>query len=177
MQPPVIPRSLVLLGVSLALLCCISCGSKHRKVYPVRGKVLVDGAPAEGAIVTLHALDVSEPMDVAPRGYVKADSLFCYQHLRYGRRRPAGDYKVILIWLPPDARANQDGRFPTSSRQVRRRKTSPLDLHVKESPNDLEPYVLKGTERPSVTPRKCRSSQPLRGGRSLHFALHRQYCL
>jgi prepilin-type N-terminal cleavage/methylation domain-containing protein len=47
MYARVTPRSLLLLGVSLALLRCISWGPK-RKLHPVRGKDLYEGQPAEG---------------------------------------------------------------------------------------------------------------------------------
>jgi hypothetical protein len=69
-------RSFLLIGLSLALLCGFACSSGKRKLYPVRGKVLCEGEPAEDAIVTLHALDVSQPMAQVPSARVKADGSF-----------------------------------------------------------------------------------------------------
>lgn len=144
------PRGFLLLGVSLVLLCCVSCGSK-RKLYPVRGQVMCDGQPAEGAIVTLHALDASQPMQEVPSSRVKADGSFTIGTYEPEDGAPPGDYKVIIIWLPPDAlaRMSPDGRLPNKLPDLYSdAKTTPLKIHVDEGPNDLPPYDLPSPGNP-----------------------------
>jgi hypothetical protein len=145
MQPRITRRTFLLLGVSLALLCCISCSSGKRKLYPVRGKVLCEGKPAEDAIVTLHALDASQPMAQVSSGRVKADGSFAIGTYDPEDGAPPGDYKVIIIWLPPNAlaRISPDGRLPNNLPDLYSdAKTTPLKIQVNEGPNDLPPYDL-----------------------------------
>jgi hypothetical protein len=144
MQPPVTRRGFLLLGGSLGLLCGISCGPRRRKLYPVRGKVLFEGQPAEGALVTLHALDASDPMEVAPRAYVQAGGSFAIGTYASGDGAPAGEYKVSVVWLPPDARERAlSGSFPTKlPASYSDPKTSGLRGEVKEQPNEWPAFQL-----------------------------------
>src|SRR5262245_12192918 len=95
-------RNLLLLGLSLALLSSLSCGSGKRKLYPVRGKVLCDGQPTDGALITLRALDASQPFDKLPSARVKADGTFAIGTYDPEDGAPPGEYKVSIFWLPPD---------------------------------------------------------------------------
>lgn len=63
---------------------------------PVTGRVLVDGAPAEGASVVFHPLDPKQ--DVKPRGAVGADGTFKLTTYLPGDGAPSGDYKVTVEW-------------------------------------------------------------------------------
>ena len=151
MPPRVTHRSYLLLGLSLALLCCLACGPGKRKLYPVRGKVLCEGVPAEGAIVTLHALDASQPMDQVPSARVQADGSFAIGTYEPADGAPPGDYKGIIIWLPPDAlaRISPTGRLPNKLPDLYSdAKTTPLNIHVNEGPNDLPPYDLPSSGSP-----------------------------
>src|SRR5215470_9585167 len=49
-----------LVALPLALLLSVGCGKANLPTYPVRGMVLVDSRPAEGAIVTLCPSEGSE---------------------------------------------------------------------------------------------------------------------
>jgi hypothetical protein len=151
MRPRVPQRGFLLLGLGLALLCCLACSSGKRKLYPVRGKVLCDGAPAEDALVTLHALDASQPMSQVPTGRVQADGSFAIGTYEPEDGAPPGEYKVILIWLPPDAlaRISPTGRLPNKLPDLYSdAKTTPLKIHVAEGPNDLPPYNLPSPGSP-----------------------------
>jgi hypothetical protein len=104
-------RSLFLAGLCLLLILVSACSSGKRKLYPVRGSVLLDGKPAEGAAVALHALDASDPMKEFPQGLVKADGSFALGTYVPGDGAPAGEYKVILSWVPEDGPLLPNGRF------------------------------------------------------------------
>lgn len=144
MQPSVTRRGVLLVGASLALLTPLSCSSSRRKLYPVRGKVLFDGKPAEGALVTLYARDNSDPMEVAPRGHVKTDGSFTVGTFKPEDGAPAGEYKVTVMWFPPDARERlQDGRLPNKLPPAYSDpSTSGLRIQVKEEANDVPPFQL-----------------------------------
>lgn len=144
MLPRLLLRSAPPVVVSVCLVCCVSCGSNQRKVYPVHGKVLVDGKPAEGAIVALYAQDTSEPLEVAPRGHVKADGSFAVSTFGKEDGAPAGEYKVTVLWLPPDAREQMmSGRFPNKlPAAYGDPKTSGLSVQVKPARNEVPPFEL-----------------------------------
>src|SRR5262245_35874294 len=145
MPPRVLCRNFLLLDLSLSLLCSLSCSSGQRKVYPVRGTVLCDGKPAEGAEVALSALDASQPMKEVPRGRVKADGSFAIGTYAPEDGAPAGEYKVLILWLPPDAGENfmKTGRYPNKlPDEYGNPMTTPFKVQVKEGPNDLPPYEL-----------------------------------
>lgn len=62
----------------------------------VTGKVLVDGAPAEGASVVFHPVDPR--LEHRPRGSVGADGTFKLTTYLPGDGAPSGDYKVTVEW-------------------------------------------------------------------------------
>ncbi len=148
MNPRVFARRWLRLGLSLALLACLACGSDKRKLYPVRGKVLVDGKPAEGATVALYAADASQPMAQFPRGYVKADGTFTIGTYDPEDGAPAGDYKVVIVWMDEDPVLLPNGRFATKlPDKYSVAPTTPLSVQVKEGSNDLAPYELSNQKR------------------------------
>ncbi len=151
MHPRVVLRSGLRLGLILTLFSCLACGSGQRKLYPVRGKVLRDGKPAEGALVSLHALDASQPMKQFPAARVQADGSFDIGTYTAKDGAPAGDYKVIVVWLPQDAadRIGPDGRYPNflPDEYSDPKKTPLATLHVKEGPNEVPPYDLPSPKK------------------------------
>src|SRR5262245_61947820 len=124
-------RLLSRLGATLLLLSPLSCGSStaQKKLFPVRGTVLLDGKPAEGALVTLQPTDASVGTAIAPRGQVQADGSFAIATYKPGDGAPTGEYKVTILWYPADARQRlMEGKplgnkFPS---QYGDAKTSPL---------------------------------------------------
>src|SRR5262245_57968148 len=84
-------RSVVLLGLSVVLLSTTSCGAGKRKLYPVHGKVMFDGQPTEGALITLRALDASQPFDKLPSARVKPDGTFAIGTYEAEDGAPSGE--------------------------------------------------------------------------------------
>src|SRR5207247_5472278 len=122
-------RGVLRLSLSLTLLFCVACGSAKRKLYPVRGKVLCDGQPTEGALITLRALDASQPFDKLPSARVKADGSFSIGTYDPEDGAPPGDYKVSIFWLPPDFELQliKTGKYPNRLPELYSdAKTSPL---------------------------------------------------
>jgi hypothetical protein len=142
-------RLLQRLGATLLLLSPLSCSSSATpKLYPVRGIVRFDGKPAEGALVTLQPTDASVGTSIAPRGQVRADGSFEIATHKHGDGAPPGEYKVTIMWYPPDARQRHmegkplGSKFPALYGDA---KTSPLTGTVREGPNEWPPFEVRAS--------------------------------
>jgi hypothetical protein len=67
-------------------------------VYPVVGRLLVDGQPAGGAVIVLHPQDPSIPADVRPTAQVLADGTFKVTTYEPGDGAPLSGYKLTVEW-------------------------------------------------------------------------------
>jgi hypothetical protein len=88
-------------------------------------------------------------MKEVPRGRVKADGSFAIGTYTPEDGAPPGAYKVIIVWLPPDAADNvmQLGGYPNKLPSLYADpKTTPLKVHVEQGPNDLPAYELPSTK-------------------------------
>ena len=122
---------------SLALLAA-SCGGGGPTLYPVNGKVLYNGQPAEGATVVLHPADASAPK---PSGTVDADGSFTLRTHPHGEGAPAGDYAVVVTWYPPNSRGLENPK-PKLPARYSDPTQSGLKATVKTGPTELEPFQL-----------------------------------
>jgi hypothetical protein len=100
------PRHPWPLTASLALWACIGCGSENwqAETVPVNGTLRINGQPALGAIIELHA--ASTPADVRNSrawGVVADDGRFSLTTYKRGDGAPAGTYNVTVRW-PTDAK-------------------------------------------------------------------------
>jgi hypothetical protein len=136
-------RSALTLAVALLGLICSSCSkNEHLPVYSVQGQVLVDGKPAEQAVVALHSLD-EDPIKhrISPTGVVDASGNFSLSTYAMGDGAPAGDYGVSIIWRKPTVRSDEDqpDLLPTHYRNA---ATSGIRVKVQQGSNQLEPFRL-----------------------------------
>jgi hypothetical protein len=91
---------------ALACLLLAGCGggSKHPRVYPVKGQLFVQGKPAAGARLTLSP----ENPDPAlwkmgfPQAMVQSDGSFAFTSYAEGDGAPPGKYKLIATWIEGD---------------------------------------------------------------------------
>src|SRR5438128_11867021 len=90
-------RRMCLLG-GLALLAVLPACSR-RSLYPVRGAVLVNQKPAEGALVVFHPIDDAEGTAPKPRGNVQADGSFTLSTHEKDDGAAVGEYVVTINWL------------------------------------------------------------------------------
>jgi hypothetical protein len=127
------------LAPAVAALLIASCGGGP-KLYPVRGKVLYLDQPAEGATVVFQPVN-SGPDSAMPSGTVGADGMFTLRTHPHGEGAPAGEYVVVVTWLPPNAR-----EFETPPNKLPGKYSSPTDsplrATVKPGTNELEPFRL-----------------------------------
>ena len=129
---------------SLAVL--VSSGGGGPKLHPVKGTVLYEDKPAEGATVVFHP--VNGPADAPkPSGVVGKDGTFTLRTHPHGEGAPEGDYVVLVTWFDAPAAAKKEGRDPPEpkskiSELYADAAQSGLKATVKPGENKLEPFRL-----------------------------------
>lgn len=116
-----------------------SCGGDGPALHPVRGTVLFQDKPADGATVVFQP--VGGPAGGAmPSGVVGPDGSFTLTTHPGGTGAPAGEYLVLVTWYPSDARdqANPKNKLPKKYEG----SDSPLKVTVKPGDNTLDPFKL-----------------------------------
>lgn len=115
-------RARVTVSIVLPLaLALASCGQgDNPALYPVQGKVIFKGQPAEGATVMFQREDAPTTTTVSyvPTGTTDKHGNFALQTQDVGYGAPAGKYKVLIQWrvkgqdkAEPQANAKKGGRF------------------------------------------------------------------
>ena len=92
--------------ICVSVTCFDGCSKgvvDRDKVYPVSGKVLVQGKPAEGARITFYQADetANRPGMAIPFGDVDSSGVYHLQSYVPGDGAPVGDYRVAVAWLEP----------------------------------------------------------------------------
>src|SRR5262245_25115697 len=148
-----------------------SCGRKDRLgVYPVKGKILVDGKPAEGACISLFpknaperdefGKDASGNLPYFPSGRADEKGEFALSTLVSGDGAPAGEYAVNITW---PVRYNLVSKLWEGDKLKGRygdRKKPALHTTIEPQAQELPPFELKssGPENNSSFSSKGRSS-------------------
>ncbi|MFO0788598.1 MAG: hypothetical protein U0805_04015 [Pirellulales bacterium] len=142
-------RSFAFAGLSSYLVLAMTgCGKEtdELRVYPVTGKILVSGKPAEGVSVSFYA-DAAPPAGKkvpVPTGVSDANGDFQLTSYVRGDGAPAGTYKVSAVW-DEKRPANVSGVFEPKDR-LRGRYSSPqtskLTAKVDEQATELPPFQL-----------------------------------
>jgi hypothetical protein len=134
-------------------LACGGCGDAGDGLekYPVRGRVLVNGQPAEMMAVTFHNTDPAAPGNAArPVAVTDAEGRFELSTNADRDGAVPGEYRVTFFWASengPSAYDRLGGRFADAAGSGHR-------VRVEKKENDLEPMDLRvdpGALRP---PRK-----------------------
>ncbi len=102
----------------------VGCSSDRVPVHPTKGRILVDGQPAYGAIVAFHPVG-----DVGLKGhkpFARANKEGHFEVNTYdtGDGVPSGEYKVTVIW--PE---NPEARGPSPDR-LKGRYAKPEDTTI-----------------------------------------------
>jgi hypothetical protein len=134
--------------VALALTPACGKNDGRVKVYPVQGKVLVRGAPAEGARVVFYPVsdDLKKPGMPVPEGTTDAEGVFKLKSYEADDGAPEGDFRVSVIWfepLPPDA---DPEAVPTKDRLSGRYndpQKSQLTAKVEKGGGEIPPFELQ----------------------------------
>jgi hypothetical protein len=129
----------------------VGCGTrdgslKHRlPVYPVAGRVLVDGRPVAGAVVSLFPVSGAVGGPVRPLATTGADGSFRLTTYSTGDGAPAGDYTVTIAWpAPVDTRVEEPAGAPDQLRGMYGDpRRSVLKAAIKAGDNQLPAFELR----------------------------------
>jgi hypothetical protein len=135
------------------IVCAVTCGCGEKSdrivVYPVHGKVLVNGQPAVNARVVFYP-KVNEvdgiPMP-APAANANADGVYRLESYEQNDGAPAGEYTVTVSWPePPPENAELLGVYEQKDR-LRNRYSDPaksgITATVEEGGGEIPPFDLK----------------------------------
>ena len=122
------------------LLTTASC-SGRKPVFPVEGKVLMNGQPTPGATVIFHPKDATDKEALFPTGKVNMDGTFLLTTYDAYDGAPAGPYTVTVSWLEAPTVGDDDGKLLVNRRYLSP-TTSGLSAEVRAGTNELPPFKL-----------------------------------
>ncbi len=144
-------RGLVLFA-AMGLVASSGCGGDGKLAcYPVKGTVIVDGKPADGATVMFVPVGGSEEFNKQrPFSQTDASGTYELRTFKPGDGAPVGDYNVMIRWLSTtsqSAEADPDrGSGPAAVDRLRGRYFDPeksgLSAKVEKGPNVIKPFEL-----------------------------------
>jgi hypothetical protein len=116
------------------------------EAYPVKGKVMYRGKPAEGFRVAFHPLEPWNGAQFAPSGTTNAAGEFAIHSYKEDDGAPAGDYVVTFSW-PQEISTGDPDDAPRIVDRLRGALASPqksnLRVTIVKGENSLEPFVLQ----------------------------------
>jgi len=123
------------------------CGDGKLPLYTVTGTILVDGQPADGAMIILCPLETASPelQRERPFGTTGPDGKFELTTFLQNDGVPVGEYKVLVQWVPPGA--PYDERAGGGTDRLRGRymnlQNTPLTASITKETQELPPFELK----------------------------------
>jgi hypothetical protein len=138
----------ILPALCLAALCVLpGCTRSGRKpVYPVHGKVLVDGKPALEAFVYFHPEDPADPGPGFAFGQVDEAGAFAMSTYVAGDGVPAGDYVITIEWPQRSGLLKNDFQGPDRLKgRYADRKASTFRFRVEKKGNEVPPFELSAS--------------------------------
>jgi hypothetical protein len=128
-------------AVAIVIGAIAGCGGRPDGpvLYPVSGKVLIDGKPAAGGTVSLRDEHLLQPS-----GVIGSDGTY-FVRTRDQEGAPAGSYRVVVFVTEPTAKGSDGNtglpRLIVNKRYINESST-PLRIEVKDTPSapqfDLE---------------------------------------
>ncbi len=135
----------------LTALLLTSCGDGRVSVYPVRGRVMVGGKPAEHALVIFHPVDAAGELEqIKPEGRADADGYFQLRTYGAADGAPAAEYRVAITWptaeadmaLHPDDPEHVAAGPDRLASRYADPATSNIQATVTSGDNELPPFAL-----------------------------------
>ncbi len=127
--------------VLLTLLVCCSCSKddNRKAVFPVTGKILVDGKPvADIAIRCVDQAGFDRKNPTTSHTFTKPDGSFAISTYKSGDGVPVGDYVITLEWGQRNLISMQYGGPDKLNGKYADPKTSEIKFSVKPGvPTDL----------------------------------------
>jgi hypothetical protein len=123
-------------------LACACCGNNN--LYPVSGKVMVNGVPAAGAAVFFNRQGHDPVNDHLVMGIVQPDGTFELVSGSLGKGAPPGEYDVLIEWKQVTGQSKGHPRHGPD--QLRGRYADPkrprFHISIKAQRNQLAPFDL-----------------------------------
>jgi hypothetical protein len=107
----------------------------------VSGQVLVNGAPAADAKITLHHSEDWGERTIVPQAWTDDDGRFVLSTYGIDDGAPAGNYRVTVEW--PAYRTIKDMGPDRLEGKYANRKSSPVSVDIQAGKNELPPFLLK----------------------------------
>jgi hypothetical protein len=112
------PRIFFFAAGAIILIAIAACGKNDGrvKVYPVNGKLIIRGAPAEGARVVFYPVsdELKKPGMPIPYGLTDAQGVYKLRSYDPDDGAPEGEYKVGVVWTEPIASNSSPDAEPKS---------------------------------------------------------------
>ncbi|WP_422929739.1 hypothetical protein [Singulisphaera sp. PoT] len=122
---------------------CGGPGEAGPRVYPVSGKVLIDGKPADKARISFHASGAAVGPST-PYAVSGQDGSFRPTTILAEDGAPAGEYSLSVIWPAVTVDHGEEVDGPDRLRGAYNNpQTSGLKATIKEGANELPPLELK----------------------------------
>jgi hypothetical protein len=136
-------RAVAALALAAVTVAVTACGDGRRKVYPVRGVILVDGKPAPDCIIMFHPPAGDDPKRVMPFGQADADGKFAMCSYVNGDGAPEGDYVVTFEWPERSGLMKQNFEGPDRLKgRYYDPKKSNFRVTVEKKEQELPPFEL-----------------------------------
>ncbi len=142
---------ILIAAVLLTALLFTSCGDGRVSVYPVRGRVMVGGQPAEHALVVFHPVETSGELEqIKPEARTDAEGYFRLRTYGATDGAPAAEYRVAITWPtagadmalhPDDPEHVADGPDRLAGRYADP-ATSNIQAAITTGDNELPPFAL-----------------------------------
>ena len=144
-------RRVLQVAVAIAAVALTSCrgGRNFPPVYPVKGKILVNGQPANDCQIHLHRTSAEKlSMPVTPQGVTDKNGEFLLTSFHTEDGAPEGEYVVTIEWRERSGVAKQDfeglDRLGGAYANVEITKGLPgFVIKVERQPLELPPFDLK----------------------------------
>ena len=135
-------RAAVTLTLAVLMIVLPACGKGRRAVYPVHGRILVDGKPAPDAVIMFHP-NFEHPDRVMPFGQADAEGNFVVSSYVNGDGAPDGEYIVTFEWRERSGllKNNFEGPDRLKGRYYDPKK-SKYRITVEKKKHDLPPFEL-----------------------------------
>lgn len=160
----------VRLVVASTLLALVSCGDgrTYRKVYPVKGKILVNGQPAEDCHIVLnHTYEDKNP--VAPQARTDAKGEFQLTTYQANDGAPDGEYIATITWRERSGITKQEFEGPDrlggAYAKAEKNKGLPgFVIKVENKALELPPFDLKQSAEAKRKLEEAKRRKPTFGG-------------
>lgn len=172
MLPWTLPRSrlAILVAAAFAVIGLPSCGGDGRvahKVYPVKGKILVNGKPENEVQIVLNRT-YEDKNPVAPQGLTNEKGEFQITSYFANDGAPEGEYVATIEWRERSGviKANFDGPDRLGGAYAKPDVTKSLPgfiIKVERKPVDLPTFELKQSAEAKRRAEQAKK-QPFGGG-------------